>query len=124
MRALETPNRTLLGILFMCVSAALFPVMLGMVHLLGPRYGPEQLVWARQLAQLVFLLAFFTPTLGVSVLRTTRLPWQVLRSTALLGSTLLLYFGAKFLPVVKSTSISLLGPSSWPCWRGRCSASA
>lgn len=104
------PNRPLLGILFMCGASTLFPIMITLVSGLGARYGATQLVWIRQICQLCFLTALFTPRLGLGVFRTRRLGWQIVRSATLLGSTLFLYSGVRFLPVAKSTSISLMGP--------------
>lgn len=103
-------SRTLLGILLMCVASSLSPVMLALVRVLSPRYGAEQLVWARQFSQLVVLTLLLGPALGKQVVRTNKLGVQVLRSVTLLASTLFLYFGAKFLPLAKTASISLLSP--------------
>jgi drug/metabolite transporter (DMT)-like permease len=107
------------GIALMCTASTLFPVMLALVQALSARYGTAQLVWARQLSQLIFLLAMFGPTLGSRLIRTSHLGWQVLRSALLLGSTLFLYAGATFLPLARSTTITLIGPFfvallAWP----------
>jgi drug/metabolite transporter (DMT)-like permease len=105
-----TARRTLLGIGFMCISATLFPVMSALVQVVSPRYGPVQLVWARQLSHLVVLVVVLGPVLGLRLVRTGRLRWQLLRSLTLLASTLLLYAGVRLLPLAKTISISLTGP--------------
>jgi drug/metabolite transporter (DMT)-like permease len=105
-----TARRTLLGIGYMCLAATLFPVMSALVQIVSPRYGPVQLVWARQLSQLVVLVVVLGPVLRLRLVRTGRLRWQLVRSLTLLASTLLLYAGVRLLPLAKSVSISLTGP--------------
>jgi drug/metabolite transporter (DMT)-like permease len=104
------PHRPLLGIVLMCTASSLFPVMAALVQALGPRYGAEQLAWARQVSQLIVLFVLFVPTHGLQVLRSRHLGWQALRSAMLLSSVLFLYAGVKVLPLAKATSISLTGP--------------
>jgi drug/metabolite transporter (DMT)-like permease len=104
------PKRNLLGILFMCTACTLFPVMNGLVQLLSPRYPSEQLVWARQGSHLVFLGLLFAPSMGLNLVRTGQLKWQILRSIVLMVSTLCFFFGVKHLPLAKAASISFMGP--------------
>lgn len=103
----------------MCTASTLFPIMNGLVQVLSTRYGTEQLVWARQGSHLVFLLALFGPSLGVGLVRTAQLKWQILRSVVLLLSTLCFFSGVKVLPLAKAASISFMGPlfvtlMAWP----------
>ncbi len=103
----------------MCTASTLFPIMNGLVQVLSTRYDTEQLVWARQSSHLVFLLALFGPSLGWSLVRTSQLKWQILRSVVLLVSTLCFFSGVKFLPLAKAASISFMGPffvalMAWP----------
>jgi len=117
--AISRPNRTLLGILFMCAACSLFPVMNGLVQVLSARYGTEQLVWARQGSHLVLMIALFAPSLGLGLIRTKKLKWQILRSVVLLVSTLFFFSGVKFLPLAKAASIGFMGPffvalMAWP----------
>lgn len=105
--------------MFMCTASTLFPIMNGLVQVLSTRYDTEQLVWARQSSHLVFLLALFGPSLGWSLVRTSQLKWQILRSVVLLVSTLCFFSGVKFLPLAKAASISFMGPffvalMAWP----------
>jgi drug/metabolite transporter (DMT)-like permease len=116
----QVHNRTLMGILFMCLASSLFPVMNGLVQLLSARYPSEQLVWARVVSHLVFILALFSPHFGiVTLVRTTQLRWQVLRSVVLLTSTFLFFNGVKHLELAKAASISFTSPFmvaliAWP----------
>ncbi len=112
-------NRPLLGIAFMVMATSLFPVMNGLVQVLSARYSSEQLVWARILAQVVFILAIFGPRAGLGILHTNEPRWQLLRSVAQLASTFLFFSGVKYLPLAKAASISFTGPFivallAWP----------
>jgi drug/metabolite transporter (DMT)-like permease len=104
------PSRPLLGILFMCMACALFPVMNGLVTILSDRYPSEQLVWARQGSHLIVIAALFAPSAGLALFKTNQLKWQILRSIVMLASTLCFFFGVKYLPLAKANSISFTGP--------------
>lgn len=113
------PNRALVGILFMLTASSLFPVMNGLVQVLSARYSSEQLVWARTASHLVFILALFGPRLGVAVVRTSQLKWQIVRSAVHLGSMLCFFNGVKYLELAKAASISFTAPFmvallAWP----------
>jgi drug/metabolite transporter (DMT)-like permease len=104
-------RRILLGIFFICCSGALFPIMNGLVKLLSAGYESPQIVWARTLGHLIFVLALFAPARGVvGILRTTRLPWQIGRGTLLLLSTLCFFSAVQFVPLAKAASISFTAP--------------
>jgi len=112
-------NRTLVGILFMLAASSLFPVMNGLVQVLSARYSSEQLVWARTASHLVFILALFGPRLGLAVVRSTQLRWQIVRSAVHLGSMLCFFNGVKYLELAKASSISFTAPFivallAWP----------
>jgi drug/metabolite transporter (DMT)-like permease len=115
----EAPDRTLRGILFMLAAASMFPVMNGLVQILSARYSTEQIVWARAASHFVFILAIFVPPLGISVVRTATLKWQVIRSVVHLLSMLCFFTGVKYLPLAKAASISFTAPFfvallAWP----------
>ena len=113
------PDRTLRGILFMLAASSMFPVMNGLVQILSERYSTEQIVWARAASHFVFIIALFVPPLGVGVLRTATLKWQVIRSMVHLMSMLFFFSGVKYLPLAKAASISFTAPFfvallAWP----------
>lgn len=99
------------GIVFMCLAGTVFPIMNGIVQLLSPRYSSEQIVWARTLSHLIFVLALFAPKFGVvPLVRTVEPKWQLLRSLALLISTVCFFSGVKHLALAKAASISFMAP--------------
>jgi drug/metabolite transporter (DMT)-like permease len=113
------PNRTLVGILFMLAASTLFPIMNGLVQVMSARYSSEQLVWARTTSHLIFILALFGPSLGLAVVRTAQLKWQLARTLVHLGSMLCFFNGVKYLELAKASSISFTTPFvvallAWP----------
>ncbi|MCM5570409.1 DMT family transporter [Burkholderiaceae bacterium FT117] len=104
------PYRPLLGILFMLTAASLFPVMNGLAKLMSQGYSSEQVVWARTVSHLVFMLALFVPKAGWRVVRTRRPGVQFLRSCMLIGSTFLYFTALKYVPMAQAASISFTAP--------------
>lgn len=103
----------------MCLASTLFPLMNGLVQVLGPRYAVEQIVWARTITHLIFIVALFAPRHGAALIRTAAPKWQLARSIALLISTLCFFTGVRHLPLAKAASISFTAPLivtllAWP----------
>lgn len=112
-------QRILLGILFMCFSGLLFPVMSSFAKILGAEYSSLQVSWARAFGHILFLLAVFLPRYGLGVLRTRRPGVQFLRSCMLFTSNLCHFFAITFIPIAKAAAISLTAPLivallAWP----------
>jgi drug/metabolite transporter (DMT)-like permease len=103
-------ERPLLGILFMCTAASLFPVMNGIAKLMSRDYSSEQVVWARTLSHLLFVLALFAPRYGWRIVRTRRPGAQFVRSLLLIGSTFLFFSAIRFVPIAQAASISFIAP--------------
>lgn len=118
--ALPRPDRrVLLGILLMCAAGTLFPVMNGLVQVLSRTYPSQQVIWARNTGHLLIVLAVVVPRFGPGVLRTVRPAAQIIRSTVLLMSTAMFFFGVKHLPLAVAGSISQMAPFfvtllAWP----------
>jgi drug/metabolite transporter (DMT)-like permease len=102
--------RPLLGILFMCLAGSFFPAMNGLAKLMSQSYSSEQVVWARTLSHLVFMLALFVPRFGWRVVRTRRPRVQFARSCMLICSTYLFFTAIKFVPIAQAASISFVAP--------------
>ncbi|MCC6719189.1 MAG: DMT family transporter [Acetobacteraceae bacterium] len=112
-------RRLLLGILFICMSGMVFPVMNGFAKLLGAEYSSLQVSWARAFGHFVFILATFMPREGLSVLRTRRPMIQFVRAMMLYISNLCFFFAVVFIPIADAAAISLTGPLvvallAWP----------
>ena len=112
-------NRVLLGIAFMVLAVSMFPFMNGIVQILSPRYGSDQIIWARVTSHLIFMLILFMPKEGWAVFRTRQLGAQVKRSAAQLMSTTFYFTSLKFLGLAQATAISFTTPFfvallAWP----------
>ncbi len=112
-------RRLLLGVLFICCSGMIFPVMNGFAKILGAEYSTLQVSWARAFGHFVFLLAAFLPRGGMSVLRTRRPLIQMGRSMLLFLSNLCFFFAVTFIPIADAAAISLTAPLvvallAWP----------
>ena len=114
--------RPLMGILFMCLAGSFLPMMNGVAKLMSQGYASEQVVWARTLSHLVFVLALFVPKHGWGIVRTRRPGVQFLRSCMLIMSTFLFFSAIKFVPIAKAASISFTAPLIVVLLAGRCSA--
>lgn len=102
--------RPLMGILFMCTAASLFPMMNGLAKLMSQDYSSAQVVWARTLSHLVFMLLLFAPKAGTRIFRTRRPGLQFVRSCMLIGSTFFYFTALKYVPVAQAASISFTAP--------------
>lgn len=112
-------RRLILGILFICASGVLFPIMNGAAKFLGSEYSSLQVSWARAFGHIVFMLAAFLPRHGVALLRTRRPGVQLLRSLMLFLSNLCFFFALTYIPVAKAAAISMMSPLivallAWP----------
>ncbi len=118
-RLAKLDPRLVLGILFMCGSGVLFPVMNGIAKTLGAEYNSLQVSWARAFGHVVFLLIVFLPRHGIALLRTRRPGAQILRSALLFTSNLCFFFAITFIPIAQAASISQTSPLivallAWP----------
>jgi drug/metabolite transporter (DMT)-like permease len=107
---LHRAHRPLLGILFMCLAGSFFPAMNGLAKLMSQGYSSEQVVWARTLSHLIFVLALFMPGAGWGIVRTRRPGVQFFRSCMLISSTYLFFSAIKFVPIAQAASISFTAP--------------
>jgi drug/metabolite transporter (DMT)-like permease len=104
-------HRPLLGVLFMCMAGSLLPMMNGVAKLMSQTYSSEQVVWARSLSHLIFVLALFAPKAGWSrILRTKRLGTQVARSCLLITSTFLVFTALRHIAIAQAAAITFTAP--------------
>jgi drug/metabolite transporter (DMT)-like permease len=108
-RALPAQD-ALRGILFMVASAAVFAVMNTLAKLAAAEFALVQVVWARTLTHLVFLLALFAPRRGLALVRPRKPREQLGRSVCLIASTLCFFGGLTLAPLAEGTAISFVAP--------------
>lgn len=97
------------GALGMVVATLFFVAMDAMAKDLADRVPPLQIVWARYTGQTVFLMLVFAPRLR-SVLRTTNLRIQALRSALLFAVTIFYFTSLKYLDLAEAAALMQLAP--------------
>src|SRR5687767_6228065 len=81
------------------------------VKYLGAHLPTVELIWARSLAHLVFMVALFAPARGGWRLFATRRPGlQLARSLLLLSSTSLFFTALRHVPLAEATAVSFTSP--------------
>jgi drug/metabolite transporter (DMT)-like permease len=106
---LPRPN-VLRGVLLMLGAALLFPVMNAFVKYLSADYSPVQIIWARNIGHLVFVLALFMPRFGWRLLVARKPKPQLVRSGLQLCSTSCYFVAVGYIPLAEAASISFTGP--------------
>jgi drug/metabolite transporter (DMT)-like permease len=110
MSPVTRPRNILRGILFMCASSAIFPVMNALVKHLSAELPTFEIVWARNVSHLVFVTLLFAPKLGWRLAATRRPGGQVLRSCFLLGSNIFYFTAMATVPLAEAAAITFISP--------------
>lgn len=85
--------------------------MNGSVKVLSASLPAWELVWARSLGHVIFMVALFAPGHGGWRLFATRRPAaQLTRSVLLMASTLCYFTAVGFIPLADATAVSFTGP--------------
>jgi len=97
---------------FMIVGAvACFSVLDGVIKSLSARHPVPLLVWARWGFQVVAMLLWLAPKMGVGMLRTRHLRMQLLRGVLLVGSSLFFMTALSHLPLADATALNYTTPT-------------
>lgn len=107
--AAPQPN-VLRGILFMLGAAALFSVMNALVKLLSADFSSIQIIWARNIGHLAFVVALFAPRFGRRLFVSKQPKVQICRSLLQLCSTSCYFTALAFIPLTEAASISFTAP--------------
>ncbi len=105
--AVHAPLR---GILLMLLALFLFVIMDASGKALTADYNIWQISWARYLFHLAILPVFFRRQTVTSVLRTSKLKLQLLRSALMLGSTVFFFAAVSYIPLAEATAIGFVSP--------------
>lgn len=104
-------TNVLRGVLFVLAATLLFVVMNAGVKYLSPHLPTVEIIWARVLGHLVFVVAVFAPAYGGWRLLATRHPWtQCARSVLLVASTSFFFTALSRVPLADATAISFTSP--------------
>ena len=98
------------GVLYMCVGAAIFPILNASVKYLGQRYPMPELFVARYLGHVIYSLIAFLPWHGRALFRTTRPKVQALRAVLLFGASACYFLGLLTVELPTASAIAFVGP--------------
>ena len=98
------------GVLYMCIGAAIFPILNASVKYLGQRYPMPELFVARYLGHVVYCLIAFLPWHGRALFRTTRPKVQALRAVLLFGASACYFLGLLTVELPTASAIAFVGP--------------
>jgi drug/metabolite transporter (DMT)-like permease len=98
------------GVLFMSASAVVFPLMNVLVKLLSANYPTLEIVWARNLSHLIFIVMVFMPRVGWRLVLSRRLGSQFVRSLLMLMSTSLFFTAMATVPLAEAAAINFTAP--------------
>lgn len=96
-------------LLIVCASACFTTVDVS-VKLLSQRYPVPLIVWARWGVQALVVLAVVGPRMRGGLLRTARLPMQIVRAVLLIVSSLCFFTALRFLPLAEATALNYTAP--------------
>lgn len=103
------PDRPMLGISFYLLAALVLVSMDAVAKYLAEIYPPEQVIWCRYLTHLAIIMAIF-PHRVPSLLKTSRLGLQIVRSVTVFGATTTAFFALKYLQLAEISAFSFLAP--------------
>ena len=92
------------------LSCACFTAVDVTVKILSQRYPVPLLVWARWAVQTLLIVALFAPKRRFDLLRTRRLPMQLVRGVVLIGSSVCFFSSLRFLPLAEATALNYTSP--------------
>ncbi len=98
------------AVLLIVGSVLCFTLLDTIMKYLTRLYPVSILLWARYMVQLVALLVWLGPTMRLRVLRTSRLPLQVVRSALLLASSFAFVNALRLLPLADATAVNYSSP--------------
>lgn len=103
-------NSLLLGIGLILLSGSMLASHDAMTKYLASAYSVTLIIWVRYSIQSVLLLLLFGPRMGTRLFHTYRPALQLLRGVSLLGVSLLLITGLRFIPLAEATAVIFLAP--------------
>ena len=98
------------AIALIVVSCACFTAVDVTVKVLSQRYPVPLLVWARWAVQTLLIVALFAPKRRFDLVRTRRLPMQLVRGAVLIGSSVCFFSALHFLPLAEATALNYTSP--------------
>ena len=98
------------AVLMIVGAVATFSIMDATIKTMLPRLPVPFLVWARWTFQVVAMVIWLGPTLGLGMVKTGRLRLQLLRGLLLISSSLCFFMALGSLPLAEATAINYTTP--------------
>lgn len=98
------------GVALIVVAVFMFSSMDTLAKSMLRHYPIGPLIWARYFIQFAFMIAVFSPRMGLGLVRTKHPRLQILRGLLLVGSTAFFYLSLKYLPLAEAAAITFVGP--------------
>ncbi len=99
------------AVLMIAGAVLCFAVLDGIIKYLAPRQPVPLLVWARWSFQVVAMLIWLGPTMGVKMVHTRQLKLQLVRGGLLIGSSLFFMTALSHLPLADATALNYTTPT-------------
>ncbi|MBI1172242.1 EamA family transporter [bacterium] len=97
------------GILFLAFAIFCFTAMDALAKHMIALYPTIEVIWARNVGQLFFVLLYFGPRLRQAV--RTRMPgWHLLRSMTQLGATVFFFVSLNYIGLAEATALADINP--------------
>lgn len=103
-------DNLLLGIVLIVVAGAMLAGHDAMTKSLALGYPVTLIIWVRYTIQTALLPLIFMPKMGTRLLHTYRPVLQLLRGISLMGVSLLLITGLRYIPLAEATAVMFLAP--------------
>jgi len=101
---------SLSAIVLIVLASACFTTVDVTVKVLSQRYEVPLIVWARWSMQALIILALFAPKMKLGLLRTKRLPMQLVRGAVPICSSVCFFSALRYLPLAEATALNYTSP--------------
>lgn len=98
------------GIVYMCLAVSIFPFLNAAAKYLGNHYPVSEVVWARYLGHLVYMIIVFAPRRRLRLFATRQFRMQILRSLLLFSSTVFYFIALVKVPLATAASVTFVAP--------------
>ncbi|MFO1413642.1 MAG: DMT family transporter [Burkholderiales bacterium] len=99
------------AVLMIVGAVAFFSASDAMIKWLAQRHPVPLLVWARWAAQVLAMLVWLAPSMGMRMVRTAQLRMQLVRGCLLIGSSAAFIAALKLMPLADATALNYTTPT-------------
>lgn len=108
-QGIESRDDVKRAVLFVMLSALVLPIVNACAKYLQD-YSVIQITWARYAGHFILMLAIFAPRSGLGLLRSTRLPMQLTRSSLHCIAAMMVFYAIAYVSLPTATVISFSAP--------------